>query len=177
MSHQAVSRQFGVSHDAVWRHARAHISAEHRAQLLAGPIKLHELAQRAADEGLALLDYLGMIRSALLRQFFAAGEASDRQGMGLLSGRLTELLRLSAQLTGELSQATSSVTHNTVNVFMHDPGFLRFMEELTEALADEPAARRKVLQRFDELERREAAPALEVPQLEHHADDHAEAPA
>ena len=35
--------KFGLHRDAVWRHWRDHTSPERKAQLLAGPVQLHEL--------------------------------------------------------------------------------------------------------------------------------------
>lgn len=149
---RAIAKKFGVSADAIWRHGRLHISQEQRAQLLAGPVKLRELADRAAEEGLSLLEYIGMVRSTVLRQFFAAGEASDRAGVGLLAGRLSELFRLQGQFTGEL--ASSLVTNTTVNNFHFttDPAFRQLMMDVAEALEPYPQARRAVFARFAALE-------------------------
>ncbi len=149
---RAIAKKFGVSADAVWRHGRLHISQEQRTQLLAGPIKLRELADRAAEEGLSLIEYTGMVRSTVLQQFFAAGEANDRSGVALLSARLAELFRLQGQFTGEL--ASSLVTNTTVNNFHFttDPAFRQLMMDVAEALEPYPEARRAVFARFAALE-------------------------
>lgn len=149
---RAIAKKFAVSADAVWRHGRLHVSEEQRTQLLAGPVKLRELADRAAEEGLSLLEYIAMTRSAVLRQFFAAGEAGDRQGVGLLAGRLAELFRLQGQFTGELTSAL--VSNTTVNNFHFstDPAFRQLMMDVAEALEPYPEARRAVFAKFAALE-------------------------
>jgi hypothetical protein len=62
-AYEALSKKFGVHRDAIWRFWRDHVSTETKGQYFAGPIQLHELAQRAAAEGLSLLDYLSIVRS------------------------------------------------------------------------------------------------------------------
>jgi hypothetical protein len=149
---RAIAKKFGVSADAAWRHGRLHVSQEQRAQLLAGPIRLRELADRAAQESMSLLEYISMVRSTVLQQFFAAGEANDRQGVALLSARLAELFRLQGQFTGELTSAL--VTNTTVNNFQFttDPEFRQLMMEVAEALDGYPEARRAVFAKFAALE-------------------------
>lgn len=163
---RAVGRKFNVSPHALGRHLRAHVSPERRAQLVAGPLKLAQLAERAAEEGMSLLDYLGLVRSSLMHQFLACAEAGDRQGAALLSGRLLECLRMVAQISGELTTATATVTNNTVNVFASDPDFRRFQDSLIRALSRFPEAYAAVLAEFERLE---AVPA-ELPALEHKPD-------
>src|SRR5690349_20290252 len=111
VSTRAIAKKFGVSRDAAWRHHTNHVPAERRTQLVAGPLKLTELAQKAADEGLALIDYLSMVRSVLLSRFLVTAETDDRPGTAMIGGRLLECLRIMAQLTGELTKTTANVTH------------------------------------------------------------------
>jgi hypothetical protein len=162
---RAVAKKFGVSADAVWRHGRLHISQEQRLQLLAGPVKLRELADRAAEEGLSLLEYIGMVRSAVLRQFFAAGEANDRQGVALLTGRLTELFRLQGHFSGQISSATSTVTNNTL--IMGSPIMADIEQVLLERLRPYPDAAQSVFEGLEQLRAmRLGQPVRERPALE-----------
>jgi hypothetical protein len=69
-----IARKFNVGRDSVWRHYGRHVSNETKAYLIAGPAKLDELAQRAAAEQLSLLDYLSIIRSALMSLFQQAAQ-------------------------------------------------------------------------------------------------------
>jgi hypothetical protein len=73
LSKRAVAERFGVSRDAVWRHAQAHLTAEMRAALAT------KLLQREGDtrrilleEGAGVTEALKAIRGPLFGQFLAA---------------------------------------------------------------------------------------------------------
>jgi hypothetical protein len=163
---RAIAKKFGLSPDSIWRHGRLHISADQRTQLLAGPVKLRELADRAAEENLSVLEYTAMVRSAVLRQFFAAGEADDRQSVALLTGRLTELLRLQAHLSGQLSSASSTVTNNMV--VMGSPVMADVEQVLLERLRPYPDAAQSVFEGLEQLRAmRLGQPVRERAAIEH----------
>jgi hypothetical protein len=92
VSYEAIAKRFGLDRDNIWRHWHRHVSNETKAYLIAGPVQLHELAQRAAAEGMSLLDYLGVIRGTLMNLFQAAAQANDRNGASITSGRLLQTL-------------------------------------------------------------------------------------
>lgn len=146
---RAVARKFNVSADAVWRHFKRHISDEQRAQMLGGPVKLRELAAKAAEEGLSLLEYVAMLRSTAMGRYFAACEAGDDQTANIVLGRLTDLLRLQGQFSGELSRATSSVTNNTL--ILGSPLMADLQQMLVTRLRPYPEAAREVMSGLDEL--------------------------
>jgi hypothetical protein len=167
---RAVAKQFSVSPDAVWRHGRAHISQEQRAQILGGPVKLQELATKAAAEGVSLLEYIAMLRSSGLHRYFAACEAGDDQAAALLMGRLTDLLRLQGQFSGDLSKAGAQITNNTL--ILASPLMADLKGMLFERLLPFPEARAAVIQGLRELSLRALAGAAErlppqQPALEH----------
>jgi len=146
---RVIAKRFAVSGDAAWRHLRHHVPDERRAQLVAGPLKLSQLAERAAEEGMSLLDYLAMIRSSLTHQFLAASDAGDRQGAALLSGRLLECLRMIGQVTGDLTRATSNVTNN--NLILGSPLMADLQRMLITRLRPYPDAGRAVLEGLEAL--------------------------
>ena len=154
VSTRAVALKFNVSRDAAWRHLTNHVDAARRASLVAGggPLKLGELAEKAANEGLALIDYLGMVRSALFSQFLACTEANDHQNAALLSGRLLTCLSLIAQCSGELSKASASVTNNIA--IMQSPIMADLQTMLIRKLQPFPEARQAVLGGLEELSAR-----------------------
>jgi hypothetical protein len=164
---RAIARKFNVSADAVWRHGKSHISDEQRSQLLAGPVKLRELADRAGEEGLSLLEYIAMVRSTVLKQFFAAGEANDRQGVALLTGRLTELFRLEGQVNGDISRIVAPITNNIAILSSPIMGDLKVM--LIQRLGPFPEALKAVVDGLDELSSRASQGAITIsrPALEH----------
>lgn len=146
---RAVAKQFGVSPDAIWRHGKSHISAEQRGQILGGPVKLQELATKAAAEGVSLLDYIAMLRSSGLHRYFAACEAGDNQTAAVLMGRLTDLLRLQGQFSGELSKAGAQITNNTL--ILASPLMADLQEMLVTRLRPYPDAAREVMAGLEEL--------------------------
>lgn len=160
----AIARRFKVNKNAVARHFRRHISKERKALLVAGPVKIHELAAKAAEEGVTLLDYLAILRSTLTEQYLTACEAADRQGTSMLAGRLIETLRAIGQITGELTKVTSTTTNNTL--IMASPLMNDLQEMLIERLRPFPEAFRVVLEGLDELNAKalgNAPPALPAP--------------
>jgi hypothetical protein len=127
---RVLADQFGVSKDSVHRHFVSHVSQKRRAELVAGPAKVEQLANAAAEESKSLLDYLGIARSVLFNQFLNAAEAGDRAGVVNVAGRLLESLREIGRLTGELRQVSGiSITNNTMNV-IGSPEFLSLQEGL-----------------------------------------------
>jgi hypothetical protein len=167
VSCRAVGQKYSVSLDAAWRHLRNHVPPERRAELVAGPLKPAELAQRAVDEGLSLLQYLSMVRNALMARFLAASEADDRSGTAMVAGRLLECLRLLAQLSGELTKTTASITNNTL--ILQSPLMADLQAMLVTRLRPYPEASRAVLEGLKELSARaldasqHQRPALEPP--------------
>ena len=72
----SISAKFGVSRDSIFRHMRAHVSEDLRAEYLAA-VPLAELAQKAASEGLSVLQYLSIVRSTLLNAFQLAANVGE----------------------------------------------------------------------------------------------------
>src|ERR1700738_1581334 len=64
----SISEKYGVSRDSIFRHMKRHVPEDVRLQYITEtPIK--ELAQRAATEGVTLLDHFTIVRGILLQQF------------------------------------------------------------------------------------------------------------
>jgi hypothetical protein len=158
-SHRVIGQNYGLNKHALWRHLRKHVSKERRAQLVAGPLKLSELSQKAAEEGLALLDYLQIIRSTLLSQFMTTSEAGDSNGAATVAGRLLECLRIIATLTGEISRTSAVVTNNIA--ILQSPLMADLQGMLIRTLQPFPEARAAVLGGLEQLSARamsQAAP-------------------
>jgi len=141
LSKRAIAERFGVSRDAVWRHAQAHLTAEMRAALTT------KLLQREGDtrrilleEGAGVTEALKAIRGPLFGLFLAAVDTGDNKAAAALSGRLHENLALVAKLTGELvPHAGTSIT----NVLL-SPDFQRLRAELIRVLARYPEAQAEI---------------------------------
>jgi hypothetical protein len=142
---RALAEQFGVSKDSVHRHFLSHVSQKRRAELVAGPAAVEQLANAAAAESKSLLDYLGIARSVLFNQFLSAAEAGDRAGVVNVAGRLLESLREIGRLTGELRQLSGvTINNNTVNVFS-SAEFLALQEGLLQIARRHPEAKSDIV--------------------------------
>jgi hypothetical protein len=141
-----ISAKYHVSRDSIFRHMRAHVSEDLRAEYLAA-VPLAELAAKATAENMSVLQYLSIIRSTLMSAFQLAANVGDRNGTAILAGRLHETLRTIGQLSGQMSEvaARSSVTiHGNVSV-MASPLLAHLQASILKALAPFPAAREAVI--------------------------------
>jgi hypothetical protein len=142
---RVLSAQFGITKDTVHRHFTNHVSPQRRVELTAGPAKVEQLANAAADESKSLLDYLGITRAVLFNQFLNAAEAGDRIGVANVAGKLLESLREYAKLTGELRQVAGiTVTNNTLNI-IGSPEFDAVSKGLLNIARTHPAARADIV--------------------------------
>jgi hypothetical protein len=169
-----LSRKFAVSRDSIFRHMRDHVDDDLRAQyLLEVPIK--DLAEAAAAENVSVLEYLSIVRATLLQQFQLAASCNDKNGVAILGGRLTEVLRAIGSITGEVlrSPAVSSVvTTNTVN-FIGSPIFADLQQMLIRRLAGHPDALAAVVEGLRELESRSSVSQPAPLVIEHREHAHA----
>lgn len=148
----AVGKKYGISKSAAWRHWNNHVSDERKNQLAAGPLSINELAERAADQNMSVMDYLDITKTRLMTSFLAADECADRRGAALISGRLLEALRLQAQLTGEITKATSNYQTNVL--IMNSPLMAELQSMLIRELSPFPEARTRVVAGLEELSKR-----------------------
>jgi hypothetical protein len=151
-SKESLAKEFGVSRFSVMRHLRNHLSQRRKAELMAGPVRVHDLANAAAKESKTLLEYLGITRSVLFSQFLAAAEASDRNGVAAIAPRLLDSLRELGRLTGELrSMAGLTITNNILSI-SSDPSYPELEAGLLRLIERHPAARADVLELLATLE-------------------------
>jgi hypothetical protein len=137
VSYAAVARKFGLGRNPVARHWTHHVDDERKAALIAGPASLQQVAERAADEGMSLLDHYRAVRGGLYRAYEAAVEAGDRNGVASLAGRLHENLLGWARITGELAKTGVNITQN---IFV-SPQFADLQATLVRVLARHPECR------------------------------------
>jgi hypothetical protein len=155
---RVLEQQFDLSKDSIYRHFKAHVSHERRAELMVGPAKVEQLANAAADESKSLLDYLGIARSVLFHQFLNAAEAGDRLGVVNVSGRLLESLREIGRLTGELRQLSGvTINNNTLNI-VSSAEFLALQEGLLTISRRHPEAKADIVSLLRGLEAGPEAP-------------------
>lgn len=158
VSLRVLSAQFDISKDIIHRHCTNHVSDRRRAELTAGPARVEQLANAAADESRGLLDYLGITRTVLFNQFLNAAEAGDRQGVANVAGRLLESLRELGRLTGELRQISGiTVNNNTVNL-ISSPEFASLSQGLLNLARIHPQAKSDIVALLRSLDETAALP-------------------
>lgn len=160
-SQRSVGRKYGLSHHSLCRHFQNHISEERKANLILGPVQRMQFAARVAEESESVLDHFKVTRSGLYGLFDNAVTAGDGQTGALVAGRLNEVNRLIANLTGQL--ASSPLISNTNNIaILSSPLMADLQEMLIRTLQPFPDARAAVLAGLEHLSRRaipQAAPA------------------
>jgi hypothetical protein len=158
---RAIAKRFGepLDKDNISRHFRNHVSRERKAELIAGPARVAELADAAANESRGLLENLAIVRSVLLNQFFTAAEAGDRVGVANLAGRLLDSLRELGRLTGELREVSGVTVNNNVLTIFGSPEFTRLQEGLLRVARAHPEARADIVAVLRDVEATPEAPA------------------
>lgn len=151
MSLDKVASRFGVHRDAVWRHMKS-LDPAYRAALVAD-VPLEEMAERAAKEGLSLLDQLAVLRQSLMHAAIEAKAAGNHTAHAKLASAAINAVRETGRLTGELRSAPTiqNITNN-VAVLMASPVMQRLQTMLMQRLAPYPEALAAVLEGLSELD-------------------------
>jgi hypothetical protein len=167
----SLADKFHVSRDSIHRHMQKHVTDDDRSHILAD-LPLQELLERAADEGVSLIDHCRIIRATLMRSFTAAASVGDRNGTAALAGRLNEVLGLMGKLTGEMLSLApgASITNNT-QILINSPVFADLQAMLVQTLSPYPEALAAVVEGLQQLEAKAApapknAPLIEAKPLE-----------
>jgi hypothetical protein len=142
---------------------RGHVTDEQKAQYLAD-VPIAELAKRAAEEEIAIIDYAKLIRSQLTQCFLLAAQCNDHHAAATLGGRLTDLLSFIGKLTGEIRQVAAGNVTNNLAIFVNSPAFAQLEQMAIRCLSPYPDALRSFIDGLRELER-EAAPATALPSV------------
>jgi lambda repressor-like predicted transcriptional regulator len=160
----ALSRQFSLSRDTLYRHLRlGHLPAQERAALVAGPdMGGLSLEQLQAREGASLLAHLVAIRNRLLNAMDLGERFADVALVTKATAQLHENLALTGRLVGQL--ATGSTT---INNFLIQPEYVDFRTKLLKALAPFPEARVAVAAVLNSTEHDESAKLIEHQPIEH----------
>jgi hypothetical protein len=160
-----LAAKHNISRDAIWRHFKNHVDDAARADYLAA-IPMKDLAAKAAEEGISVLQYFSIIRATLMNEFQLAASLHDKHGTATLAGRLTEVLRAIGSLTGELgNMAASHITINNTTI-MNSPVFASLQANILQALAPHPEARSAVITALRQMdEASEPEPLMKV--IEH----------
>jgi hypothetical protein len=139
-----IAAKHSISRDAIFRHMKNHVTQEARADYLAA-VPMSALAERAANEGVSVLQYFSIIRGVLMQQFQLAASLNDKNAVSTLAGRLTECLRAIGSISGEMgNMAVNNLTINNVSI-LNSPIFATLQANMLHALAPFPDARAAVV--------------------------------
>jgi len=152
-----IAAKHDISRDAVHRHMRNHVDESARADYLAA-VPMKDLAAKAAEEGVSVLQYFSIIRATLMTQFQLAASLNDKHATATLAGRLTEVLRAIGSISGEMgNMAVNNLTINNVSI-MNSPVFANLQANLLHALAPFPEARAAVVMALRQMDEQNAPP-------------------
>src|SRR5258706_6823279 len=162
----SLAKKFGVDRDAIWRHWHKHVSAEAKAGHLAGIANMEHLAERAAEEGASVLDYLKVCRGTLVTQLSVMQVAGDSKSVAYVTGHLVKVLEAIARVTGEIGGLAQLTINNTTNVgIINSPTFARMQAAMLRALQDFPEARVAVVAALRSLDHEHAHTATSAPAI------------
>jgi hypothetical protein len=136
---RALATKFGVSSHALYRHCKAHISAEYRRAVKIGPFSSEEhLRQLLADTGASVLDRFNGLYNGHLARWLGALEANN-DALMLEHGRvLSMLLGKVGILTREMLPPGA---HTKIeNNFFLSPDFMQFQQRALRVLRRHPEA-------------------------------------
>lgn len=131
-----------------------HVSDERKASYLVGAGKLAKLAEVAAEESEAVIDWLRVQRGMLFNQFERLANEGDHAGMAVMSAQLTAVLKEVAKVTGQVSMIANSTVINVQNnvAVLNSAPFADLQSGLLRVCAAHPDARRDIIALFRELD-------------------------
>lgn len=150
VSAYALANRYGVSSDAVYRHAKRPncLPPQLRAKLLAGPsIEGVDLDKLKHTESQSILSNLIALRHRLFAALETAEEAGDSGMLARVAGQLHHNLELTGKLLGDLG-----VGSTTINNVLLVPAYVNMRVELVKALQPFPDARVAVAAVLAQLE-------------------------
>jgi hypothetical protein len=138
----SLAKKFKIDRTALHRHWHDHVTPEAKAGYLAGVDNLAALRDKAADEADSVLDYLNIVRTALLASLMTMQEAGDGRGVASVATALIGCLERIGKITGQISAITSQTNINVAIV--NSPQWLELSADILRALVPHPAARAAV---------------------------------
>lgn len=155
---EVVARRFDVSKSSLHRHKAAHIPPEMKARLsIADQIEDVDLEALRRRESEGLLQSLVVQRARLYRLGDDAREVGDLKAAAAIEGRITDAIKLTAQIVGEIAASNRHVHIN----FLGTDSYHLVRTALMRALAPYPDAARAVAAALQGIETQTTAPMIE----------------
>jgi hypothetical protein len=120
---------------------------------------MEALHAKAAAEGDSVLDYLRIVRTALMASMTACAEAGDARGVAIVCSQLISALEKLGKITGEIASIASNVNITNNVAIVNSPAFAKVQAAILRALAPHGAARADVVAALQALEAEDAWPA------------------
>jgi transposase-like protein len=155
----ALAKRYSVGSDSIYRHRRAHMPAQLRAKLLAGPDLEVDLDRLRETESQSLLANL----VALRRRLFAALDVAEEHGDGFMLTRVSGQLHTNLEVTGKLL-GDLNVGHSHITNVLVMPAYVQLRVELVKALDAFPQAKQAVARVLHNIEA-QAAGAISEPRF------------
>jgi hypothetical protein len=149
---KCVARQFGLNAFALRRHWLA-VSPSRKNYLKFGSRLAQEALQaRVADERLASLDHLTLVRNGLHKSFALAFKAGDYNAVANIGRAISDTVERAARMTGEWPP--DAVPRNIVNNFMMSDvaqllQILKPFPDAARAIVDHYRGRQAVIEHVD----------------------------
>jgi hypothetical protein len=172
----SVGTEFGLDKSVVQRHWTRHVGTSRKAELMMGPVQAGQLAKKACEENISLLDYLALLRAKLFGLFEEARSRGHTFDCASIAGKITHLLEVMAKITGELKQGGGVVINNSVSssptIVLNDPSIVKMQSIIIRALSKHPQARVDVVAALRAFETPAVRPnGHEAPMIEARACD------
>jgi hypothetical protein len=143
---KGIADEFSTSSDSVQRHWQRHVSQARKAELICGPIQMDQLAKRAAEIDMSLLDWLAVLRAegwSLYKEARERGLLIDASSiLRTILGTLTKTGELTGQLRGSGLYVTN-IAGNVNTIVSEGPSAIDPIKEqiriATERIATERA--------------------------------------
>jgi hypothetical protein len=143
----AIGRRYKLGTDSIYRHSKAHLPAQLRAQLIAGPDLDIDLDKLKETESQSLLANLVALRHRLFASLDVAEECGDGAMISRIAGQLHNNLEITGKLLGDLG-----IGGTTINNVLIMPAYVEMRVELVKALAPYPEARHAVVEALRAIE-------------------------
>jgi hypothetical protein len=136
-----------------------HVTDERKVGYLIGAGKLAKLAEVAAEENQSVIEYYGILRSALFFQLDRLAAKDDHSGVAMIAQRLTDVLKELARVTGQVSSIANSTVINVQNNvhILNSAPFADLQSGLLQVCAAHPEARADIVALFKSLDERYSA--------------------
>jgi hypothetical protein len=156
--------RFGLSSQAIYNHAKKHVSAEFRAAVRIGPFESEEkLRQLCAENGASIVETLRAVNAAVMSRWLTAFEVGGDEVFVSLTGQIRKNLELLARLTKELMPPSMTVVNTNNFMLFEHPEYVQVIAALGMALRDYPDARRAVTLALRQFSAAGERPLIEAP--------------